>query len=288
MRRGRRLRLALGDGRAGRLRRRSFCRRRKRGRRGRLFDGLRGWGRGRCACGHIRAGNVELERGHRLLGRGRGSLRCRRGLRRGSRGWCRGSFGLGRSGSWCSGLGRGTLVGGLDLGWIVFRLLAGAALHVLLAELERHRQVHIGRALERDSLLDLPSHRVDVKLGGRRAIRLAALGVRADPRAIGRVADRIEEAVAKPHADRLVAPIRVDAAIDGCLEFRLLLLLLTTAEEVEQAASARLLGSGAAARARESLMQLGLLTLVAAAADDRLALLLKLGELAARVLDTRI
>ena len=100
--------------------------------------------------------------------------------------------------------------------------------------------------------------------------------------------DRIEEAVAEPHADRAVAPVRVDAAIDrASADVCSSLLVLAAAEEVEQAAAAALRRSrlGRRSRCGPAHPAAPPPPPVAAAAGERLALLLELGELTARVLD---
>ena len=100
--------------------------------------------------------------------------------------------------------------------------------------------------------------------------------------------DGIEEAVAQPHAYGPVPAVRIDAAIDRSLLLQLL--FLSAAEEVEQAAATALLRGRltTAATAGEGILQLRLPAPIAAAAAKRLALLLQLSELAARVLDAVI
>ena len=245
------------------------------------------WGTGgglrrRCCGGRrlIAAGNVEitlragLGRRSGGSGRRRRRFRCDLGL----------AFALGRL---RGGFGLGALVGGLDLGRIVFGLFAGAAVHVGLAIFERDRKVHIGRAVQRDGLLDLLSGiAIDVELSRRRAARLALLLFLCQAAGISGETDRVEESVAEPHADRTIAPIRVDAAIDRGLGLLLFFLLLPAAEEVEQATAAlRRAHLAAAAASRHCILKLGLPTLVAAAARERRALLLERGKLTARILD---
>ena len=187
----------------------------------------------------------------------------------------------------CRGVGLGALIGGFDLGRIVLGLLAGAALHIFLLETQRDGEVHIGRAVQRHGLLDLLARvPIHIELGRRRAIRLARLLILPEQAAVSRIVDRIEEAVAQPHADGAIPAVGIDAAIDRRL-LDVLLFLLAAAEEIEQAAAAALLRRwlAAAAATGERILQLGLPPPIAAAAGERLALLLELGELAARVLD---
>jgi hypothetical protein len=130
---------------------------------------------------------------------------------------------LGRRGS--LGIGLRPLIRALDLSRIVFGLFARAALHILLAEPECDREIHIGRAGQGDGLFDLLTRvAIDIKFGRGGTARLAGFRVRAKLTALNRIVDRIVEAVAQPDANRPVAAIRVDAAIDRPLIVLLLLL----------------------------------------------------------------
>ena len=138
-----------------------------------------------------------------------------------------------------------------DRGRIVLVRLAGAAGDILLAIFEGGGEIRIGRAVERDGLIDLLSGiAIDVKLGRRRAARLADARVLRQMAGIGLIAHREEEAVAGAHADRPVASVRIDAAIDRTLRLRRLLLVSAAASEpAEQASSHRCRGAPAAASA---------------------------------------
>ncbi|ODR94654.1 hypothetical protein AUC70_08535 [Methyloceanibacter stevinii] len=133
------------------------------------------------------------------------------------------------------------LVRRLDLHGVVLGFLARAALHELLAVAQGHRQIHVGRAAQRDRLFDfLAGIPVDVELGRRGAAGLALLRVLAGLAAVGGVVDREIEAVAEAHAHGPIAAVGIDAAIDRRLVF-----LAGAAEEVEDSA-ARLGGAATA------------------------------------------
>ncbi len=260
-----RRRLALGDARLLRRRRRGGFRRSR---------GL-GFGIGDGA------GDIDVE-----LLRSLGRLRCGRRSRR-----RRALLRL----SW-RGRRLGLLVGGLDLGRVVFAFLAGAALHIGRLVFEGIRQLLIRHAVQRDGLLHvLAGIAVDIKLGRRGAACLALRGILGQAARIGLIGDREVEPVAGPDADGAVAAIRVDAAIDRLIGIFLVGLLdPLAAEPAEQSAAAAvaahrlLVLTAAAAVAGKRIHELSLPPAIAAAAGDRGALLLQLVDLAARVLDAAI
>ena len=162
------------------------------------------------------AGHIELSR--RRCGRCGGL--CRRCRGRSIRAWLarRRGFGL--------------LVRPFDRGRIVFVRLAGAAGHILLAIFEGGRKIRIGSAIERDGLVDLLSGiAVDVKLGRRRAARLADARVLRQMAGIGLIAHREEEAITGAHAHRPVTSVRIDAAIDRAFGLRRFLFVAAAASE---------------------------------------------------------
>ena len=173
---------------------------------------------GATACGWAGTAPVSVELSRRRCGRCGGL--CRR---------CRGRSLRCLA---CQGRGFGLLVRPFDRGRIVLVRLAGAAGHILLAIFEGVRQVRIGRAIERDGLVDLLSGiAVDVKLGRRRAARLADARVLRQMAGIGLIAHREEEAVTGAHAHRPVPSVRVDAAIDRAFGLRRFLFVAAAASE---------------------------------------------------------
>ena len=173
---------------------------------------------GATACGWAGMAPVSVELSRRRCGRCGGL--CRR---------CRGRSILAWLARWRS---FGLLVRPFDRGRIVLVRLAGAAGDILLAIFEGVRQVRIGRAIERDGLVDLLSGiAVDVKLGRRRAARLADARVLRQMAGIGLIAHREEEAVTGAHAHRPVPSVRVDAAIDRAFGLRRFLFVAAAASE---------------------------------------------------------
>ena len=211
-----------------------------------------------CAAGSnasAAAGAASAAGANRLCGRGRNRLcgRCRGGFHR-SHGLRLGRHGAGqvelsrrrcgRCGglcrrcrgrslvAWLSRRGFGLLVRPFDRGRIVFVRLAGAAGDILLAIFEGGREIRIGSAIERDGLVDLLSGiAIDVKLGRRRAARLADARVLRQMAGIGLIAHREEEAVAGAHAHRPVPSVRIDAAIDRAFGLRRFLFVAAAASE---------------------------------------------------------